>query len=1649
MACCHHAADQGCRVFSRLPNGFILFLLCRIGEAKNPGPSDDFVIGAFNPSGLHGKAPYIVSHLSHGDIWAVSETHLSSQTLQAFRAGMHFAQGKYKYCIGGHPVPPQDSRRFHNAWRGVAMLSAHPTRAVPTRWPEEITLSSRALVTTTLMQDIWITGGVVYGEPESGMYPMQKEHNEALLHEVIGQVCYLSKGPRFVSGDWNVSQGTLPAFDMLRKAGFVDLQDIAYRQWGIPVQPTCKHATRKDYCYISRELQGLLKSVSLDADIFPDHAVLQGVFAGFHNDIPRNIWVSPQPFPWPKHWDVDPHFWNNLDCSSDLRYQALWQHIEQQAMSHVPYTVPRKCTGRACTYNTRPKQAGKIAPPKKARQNEVQPHYVSATFRHAQWLRQVRRLQSYVRYVKQQPPFTHHAMAIWGAIVRATGFTPGFVDWWQMSTFRTPGSPEQVPLAPPPWNIAEKIFDSFLLAFRSFERELQQASRQYARQRREQNPNLIFQDIRTHKEKGVGILPRISHATITEVRHEDCSIVLDRAVSFTLDRPIYCKGIALEPIHIDHDCLWLASLEGLEVDAPVAQPAHLGTDQELFSLFTTAWEQMWDRHRNVSHDRWDKILGFAREKLPQQTLQWDSLDVSQLNRCILHKKSTTTGGLDGVTLADLKAMPHSALANFVAMFQHAETTGDWPGQLIAGRVTCLAKVEEPQHALDFRPITVIGILYRCWGTHHAKHAIRQLEDVLPTGLFGSRPHCFAGQIWSQLLWTIELAYASAIPLCGLIADLRKAFNFLPRAVVMESCALIGIPFRVLRAWAGALACMPRHFQINGSLSPPVLSNCGLPEGCALSCLGMMVVDILFHFWMVHFFPLCQPMSYVDDWQVLLTNPEALPSVFVCLEQFVQAMDLALDQRKTSTWSIATEGRAILRAHGFTTVASGRNLGAHVQFTRQHTNNTLMDRVHSISPMWPKLRVSAAPYRLKIRALRSAAWPMSLHGIAATTISAASFQALRAGAMKGLRADSAGANAKVQLGLMEGAFVDPEGWAILQTFRLTRDCGTQGRVEGVLAELVAGDTKFPSNTITHTLMRRIHTLGWHVNKGGKIVDCIGGFSLFTVSMPELVFRIDLQWPQVVAAAVSHRPCFQGLGNCDAEDTRQWLKSLDVANQALFRKVLNGSHITQDGKKHCQEANDDQCPFCQCSDSRYHRFWECERFATQRQHLTPQMYAHIVDLPESLTACGWSVAPTTRWEWYELLDQIHVASGPVMEGSGPVHLFTDGSCHLQHCTQFRFAGWAVVQASLHSVHDLSQSSIIDRGHLPGVLQSAARAEVFALLRALQAYQNYQGSVTIWSDCSAVVKRARGLLAGHVVSLSSAHADLWTEVFDLLQSRPGPTYVNKVAAHRTGSELTDVFTEWCFRHNTLADKTAVGINLQRDSAFWMLHARHMHACQTIGALNRLVQNIQLSISQEVVRQTDPIPVVLDPEVLDLPPPEGSWQGLPEFCVPAGALRWYNEHMLRVMLSWFWQSLWDSPHQLVWISHYHLYADFGASTGHHGPIKLNGWQDGSQFPLLSMRGIGYKQRTKWFVKVLKESMRHLKVSLQTAYCKPWSQMVLFHTGCIALPWDRSRISAIDRWMLQCSGVTFKRQSKTLDALPMACRSDDFPKVYISTFGN
>ena len=247
----------------------------------------------------------------------------------------------------------------------------------------------------------------------------------------------------------------------------------------------------------------------------------------------------------------------------------------------------------------------------------------------------------------------------------------------------------------------------------------------------------------------------------------------------------------------------------------------------------------------------------------------------------------------------------------------------------------------------------------------------------------------------------------------------------------------------------------------------------------------------------------------------------------------------------------------------------------------------------------------------MRAIRAVAWPKGLHAIASTTISAATFQTLRSGAARALSADGAGVNSHLQL-LCHPPMCDPQFWSIIQTFRLAQSCGDRTEIVGHLFAVTRDLGGFPANGITSTLVARIQTLGWHVTGDGLLQDSFGTFCLFRLSRQELMFRAEFAWHLCVCQEVVHRKGPQDLHLTTPLLTHQWLDSLNQFDQGLARKTLNGAHFTNDGRQFCHESLTDTCPWCECSDSRYHRFWQCEAFQFARDMFLLTCFAGKLDM-----------------------------------------------------------------------------------------------------------------------------------------------------------------------------------------------------------------------------------------------------------------------------------------------------------------------------------------------------------------------------------------------------------------------------------------------------
>jgi hypothetical protein len=228
------------------------------------------------------------------------------------------------------------------------------------------------------------------------------------------------------------------------------------------------------------------------------------------------------------------------------------------------------------------------------------------------------------------------------------------------------------------------------------------------------------------------------------------------------------------------------------------------------------------------------------------------------------------------------------------------------------------------------------------------------------------PAWFGGLFWNKLKPPTVTTFQSA-------AFRQTPFNVLPRRPAVAAAELLGIAQPTLVAWAGALSGFKRHFVIRGSYSPGVDSCNGFPEGCAMSCVSMMILTQLFHRWLSCCNALFRPVSYVDNWAVILHNVDHMRQATDAVDRFAALLQIQLDAQKNFTWCTHPEGRKELRNQGYSVLLGTRELGAHVVYTKQLANKTTIERIQGLSDFWAKLsstwctfRHISSPWLLELR-----------------------------------------------------------------------------------------------------------------------------------------------------------------------------------------------------------------------------------------------------------------------------------------------------------------------------------------------------------------------------------------------------------------------------------------------------------------------------------------------------------------------------------------------------------------------------------------------------------------------------------------------------------------------------------------------------------
>ena len=1581
-------------------------LLCeassfRFGEALHPGPS--FSIGAFNPTGL-GSKHGVVAHLDPG-VYAVTETHLTSRGIQDFKTGLKFAGAPF-HLLHGQAAPPRQRSPVTGSYTGAGFVSSFPGRVVAQAWPAEVYQTARVQVAAFLIEDVWVLGGVCYG------FATDKGRTQSILDAVVDRVLAQASGPRFVAGDWNLEIHELPQARRLLDRGFVEIQDLRAARFGIAPECTCKNATRKDFVWISPELQPAFVGASVDPSFWPDHALLAAQFRLPRASVPFFSWRRPTRRPGrPDLGQATSCHTFQGDSTQVFRdicaaYEDMWSKAEQ-ARGLPP--LARSERGRGELQQVRCKKVSCV-PHRKSRNGDVEPLFFGSHAQHAHWFRQVRRLQALKQALHSpsfRPSALEHRGRLWESVIKAPGFPGGFSQWWLTRAERLQGDPVVVPLACPPAPVAGQFFLSFQANFRAFERGLLGHRRAAAVERRVHNPSLIFKDLRLPGKAPVESLVETRSVEVADVIQDEEAIETAATVEWQPDLPFTCNGLPIHVLHVTDDKLWVSDTASIVPGMQVEQKRLVGSLLEIFAEFGQEWGKRWMRREGVDAEQWRHLAEAFRAFVPFPELALEPITPARWRRALLEKSPHCAAGPDNLTRDDLLSFPACLTAQLLGLIHEAEASGVWPQQLLDGIISSLEKVPGACTVSQYRPICVLSLVYRVWASIRAKEALAHLARHAPPGLLGNLPGFSASDAWYALLLQIEESHLSGTHLFGLSADLIKAYNTLPRLPVAAFAKVCGIPDGILTPWLSALCQLRRHFKVRGSVGPPILSSTGFAEGDPLSCLAMAVVNIAYHFNFAHTPGTGQALSYVDNWHAVGKSVDELRASHQAICDFARAWDLPIDVQKTVVWSTHSSGRRQLRDAGFQVTLDFRELGAHLRSSQRATNFTQTARFQALEPKWPLLRASLAPIDQKIRALSSAAWPAAFHAVSAVSIGNCHFVKLRSSALLGLGLRAPGANPMVQLSLTGHPISDPEFFALQSTFRDAKFLAGPSVMGPLLdrASAAEGPAKGPAAL----LLARANAVGIEWDSVAVCFrDTWGPFQLWECSWPEVLDRLARMWQYRVLHQLGGRPTFEGLVSCDVLLTRAAFKSFPKPAQGLLRVALNGTFFTCDALCHAGQADSPACPHCGARDSIRHRVLDCPHFQEARGH-SPLGRDQLERLaPAQLLHCWAPASPETDRVRTLLANVgIHLDTFQPFPDWQEYHLFVDGSCLRPETPALRLAAWAVTIAPVECP---STFLPLADGLVPGLLQSAFRAELCAMLSALFFAARVGRRVWIWSDCLGVVSRVRRWLLGSwVPTQRTRHFDLWSHVLPLLDRVQPLVRVCKVSAHLEPSLEPSVGDEWCAFHNNAVDRAAANAQLLRGDVFWghwqrlCLHwDRELNIAKEVMALHVRIGHRSIITKQPLVFR----PLPTEP----LPPSPGS---LGRFTARRGhrILQRYGATAVDRLDQWS-ICLECSQEPIRWISTVQLFLGYTFSFGPPQIMRAGCWTDLSSIPNGALVQCNFGTRVRFFARQLREFAAVTDSSWQGRECRPHSVALHIKLTCYPVRWSSELHERVDRYL-------------------------------------
>ena len=793
----------------------------RVGEASNPGPAwihDEacFAIGTANPTGIRGKERELLD-LPQG-IWAISETHLSQPLMRPTLNKLKYLgsqEDRFIRAVPGAVVPLRARSDTAGTWSGVLHLGDVPSRQISCQWPQGEFKSGRVAIAQHWVGSLGITGAAIYGWSPGPTWPAARKMTNRLCESLTLTIVLNRQGCRFIAGDFNHLLEDLPATDLWRSMGWREVQELNWELHGDPIQPTCKGVTRKDFVLCSPELVALFQRSEV-LPVFSDHAAVCGHFQAPSSGVPKWIWPMPGQLDWDK---IQVEEWRQACDQTEVKLQETeptsrfreWSKAFEDSLNTYVNSgdgnLPSQWRGRG--QHVKPVQQPRQAPLLRAsRHGDVRltSDFVSRGVQ--LWFKQLRRLQALKQNLQRNSDTAQcvcFRLETWSSILRAKGFRGGFASWWRTRRIQLQGSPVHLERVLVAKTVIDRIFEDFMQNYRQFESWHLRQQREIGKTKIRQHQHLAFKQIRDKQKDYIDTLSTAATTEIMAVSTDGKQIQLEEELGNTTHdhlswwiediNEVRLKQLEGTLYEIEEaDCL---VLEGQQITCR----SHCVQVPTIHRALGEFWQTRWSRHADIPHEAWERILAFGKSFLPSCKQRYTPISLTTWDRANARYGDQSARGPDGYHPRELQKMPRSFREALLSILEQVEVEGRWPAQLLTGFTACLAKLEGAETVGQFRPLVIFSAIYRSWSTAKARPLLKFLASIADDTQFGFLPGRESLEISFLLQGLIELMSLTEGRMTGLVTDIQKAFECIPRHPMLELALHIGAPELILNAWS--------------------------------------------------------------------------------------------------------------------------------------------------------------------------------------------------------------------------------------------------------------------------------------------------------------------------------------------------------------------------------------------------------------------------------------------------------------------------------------------------------------------------------------------------------------------------------------------------------------------------------------------------------------------------------------------------------------------------------------------------------------------------------------------------------------------------------------------------------------------------------